>query len=368
MEQGNLSAGAQLFLREDSPVFGFSASAACSLPVALKTGLDGHLADAIFYYDQAPVRGRPFAWALFRPENGELISFSRCEQQDFAPGSEHPVGGSLSLRLPQFLTPTQAADGRRELFALYERLRSFLLSESLSEEQIELRGRYAILFEAYSYIEHRPFYKALAPGFIDWLGLEWPGPPVPADKPESAPEHPQISEHHEGEDSILAQVGELRQLFLQKIETDTHKQSLFDQMHAELQQYKNNLLDALTRPIEEDVIRLIDDIEKSMEAYRTRQFNAENYRRMFSLFEGVKVDLMDVLYRAGIEPYTHEGSSIDISRQKIVATLPAEKKRLDKKIAARHAQGWEKNGKVIRQERVSVYLYQPPEKADKADD
>jgi hypothetical protein len=45
-----------------------------------------------------------------------------------------------------------------------------------------------------------------------------------------------------------------------------------------------------------------------------------------------------------------------------MATIPTDKKRLDKKVAVRHAQGWEKNGKIIRPERISVHVYEPPEK------
>ena len=374
MEQGSLLNSAQLLMQKDSPAFGLPTTAACSLPMALPAQPEGAHCDTLFFYDEAPGLGRPFAWATFRPEKGELLSFSHCEQRDFIPTAEYPLDASLSLRLPQFLTPSQAADGRRELFALYERLRAFLLSPSLSQEEADLRNRYAILFEAYAYLEHRPFYKALSPAFIEWLGLAWEGasarpdsPEAKPDPPKAPPEIPKPTAAPEGESGLFALLGELRQLFLQKIQTDAHKQTLFDEMHAELQQHKNNLLEALTRPIEEDVIRLIDDIEKSMEAYRTRQFTADNYRRMFSLFEGVKTDLVDLLYRAGIEPFTQEGNSVEVGRQKIIATLPTEKKRLDKKVAARHARGWEKNGKVIRQERVSVYLYQPPEKAGKED-
>jgi len=164
--------------------------------------------------------------------------------------------------------------------------------------------------------------------------------------------------------SVIQAVDALRELFVQKIQVDAHKQQLFDQMHAELQQYKNGLIDTVTRPIEGDIIKAIEDIDKSMEVYRARQFTPDNYRRLLTMFEGVKVDLTDLLYRCGVEPYSHEGTCVDVARQKIVAALPTDKKRLDKKVAVRHAQGWEKSGKVVRPERVSVHVYHPPEGTD----
>ena len=356
MEPDSLSNIAQLLLREYAPVLGIPGAAALSLPTARNTP-QGYLADALFFFNEESGQGRPFAWALFRASTGELISFSKCEYADFVPTRDYPLDMPVSLRSTRFLPPSQATEGRREMFNLYERLRSFLLSDSLSAEQLEMRGRYATLFEAYAYVDHRPFYKALAPEFIRWLGLGWDGP--------SSPERP--AEHSvnppAGEDGLAGAVKELRELFLDKIQTDAYKQQLFDEMHDELQQHKNNLLDAVTRSIEGDVIKAIEDIEKSMEIYRSRQFSQDNYRRLLTLFEGIKIDLADILYRNGVEPYSNDGNDVDISRQKIIATVPTEKKRLDKKVAIRHAQGWEKNGKVIRPERISVHLYQSPENA-----
>jgi len=340
---GGFSQRAQMLLRDYAPASGADSAAALSLPVAIAAGQGGQPMDALFLYNETPGGGRPFAWAVFEAGGGKLVSFSHCGYADFVPTGDYPPDMPIDLNTPHPLPPSQMAEGRREMFTLYERMRDFLLHPTPGEEQREMLTRYATLFEAYACLGHRPFYKALAPGFIEWLGFDWEGPVMPAAC---------------GQSSAPGTVEELRELFLQKIQTDAHKQQLFDQMHTELVQHKNNLLSALTRPLEGDVIKAIDDIDKAVGIYRSRQYTPDNYRRMFALFEGVRTDLADLLYRNGVEPYTCGGNNVDVARQKIIDTLPTDKKRQDKKIATRHATGWEKDGKIIRPERVSVYVYQ----------
>ena len=358
MESASFSDRAQMLLRDHALSIGADSTSSLSLPVAVPAPQPGgQPLDAVFLYSEIPGEGRPFAWALFGASTGNLVSFSRCEYSDFLPTRDYPLDMPVALKTPRLLPPSQIAEGRREMFVLYERLRVFLLQPSLSEDQMEIRGKYATLFEAYAYLDHRAFYKALSPAFIEWLGLGWDGPTTLPDK---------HSETKGGED--VGALRELRELFVHKIQTDAHKQRLFDDMHAELVRYKNDLLGSLTRPLEGDVIKTIEDIDKSMEIYRSRQFTPDNYRRLLALFEGVRIDLSDLLYRNGVEPYSSGGKNVDITRQKIIDTLPTDKKRLDKKVAIRHAQGWEKNGKIIRPERISVYVYQPEGEQEETSD
>lgn len=329
----------------------FPGEATLSLPVSLGVG-DG-MADGVFIYDETSGRGRPYAWGMLDALSGEPLLYARCDVHDFMPPSAYPPGMSLALNSSQPLSDSTRADARREILALYEKVRLFALRPVLTAEQRESTDRFARLFEMLAYREHRPFYRALAPGFLDWLGFsqeEWPAPPG-------------MDEQEPSGGQVAASLRELSGLFRDKIETDAHKQKLFDEMHAELQQYKNNFIDTLTRPMEGDVIKLIDDIEKSMEVYRARQFTHDNYRRLFTLFEGVATDLTDLLYRHGLEPFSQEGDDVEVGRQKVLATMPTDKPKLDKKVAVRHSKGWEKNGKVVRPERVTVYLYTPEEEA-----
>ncbi len=326
----------------------FEGEATLSLPVsAHRPGTAGKkdaLADAVFVYRDVSGKGRPYAWGMLDAATGEPLIYARCEAHDFMPAALFPPDMPLALHTPHPLGEATRNDARRELLTVYERVRRFALTENLNREQSGLRERLARLFEMLAYREHRPFYRALSPQFIGWLGFseaEWPAPGAAASG-----------------DNVAAALRELSDLFARKIETDAHKERLFDELHAELREYRKDLLESFTRPMEGDVIKLIDDIEKSMEAFRSRQFTPDNYRRLLTLFEGVGTDLGDLLYRHGLEPFSQEGDEVAVGRQKILATLPTDKPKLDKKVAVRHSRGWEKNGKVVRPERVSVYMYE----------
>ncbi|MGI6404113.1 MAG: nucleotide exchange factor GrpE [Oscillospiraceae bacterium] len=321
---------------------------ALSLPMVIELS-NGAVADAFFVYEEEPGCGRPFAWAKVDSAKEQLLFYARCQVCDFAGEHLPPLGEPLHLTLSQPLTQEERAANMGELWERYEILRSFAFTPSPTLEQQKVMEDCAALLEQLAWQEHRPFYGALAAPFLDWLGLDWG-------------QRPQREKNDASMENLATAVRELSHLFVRKIETDRHKEKLFDQMHQELQQYKNDLLDCLTRSMEGDIIKLIDDVEKTMEHYRSRPFTDENYQRLLSLFEGVGTDLTDLLYRHGLEPYTQEGNEVVVGRQKILATLPTQDKSQDKKVAVRHTKGWEKNGKVIRPERISVYLYTPEEK------
>jgi len=346
LEPSNTLQGAEHLIRERVLHRNDSETIALSLPMAEQLP-DGRIADTFFVYEEISGCGRPFAWAKVESVGGKLLFYARCEAFDFAGEQLPPLGEPLSLTSPSPFTGEERARNLQELRQLYETLRSFAFAPSPNSEQRKVMESYATLLERLAWREHRPFYGALAGPFLDWLGLDW-GQKGRREAAASVRD-------------LAAAVRELSQLFVRKIETDRHKEKLFDQMHQELQQYKNDLLDSLTRSMEGDIIKLIDDIEKTMEHYRSQPFSDDNYRKLLSLFEGVETDLTDLLYRHGIEPYTQEGNQVVVGRQKILATVPTTEPSRDKTVAVRHAKGWEKNGKVIRPERVSVYLYTPEE-------
>lgn len=346
MEFADYLQGVQRLLWGQIPEEGRAEDAALSLPVAVERS-GGGLADAFFAYGEGPGRGRPFAWAKLDGATGAPLLYARCEVLDFALPDAPPPGASLSLTPPQSAPEMAGEEARAELWELYRQLRPFALAAHPAPEQQDVMRRYARLFERLVWQEHRSFYRALAGPFLDWLGLD----PIEWLRPESLPSP---------ECDLTAAVEELSRLFVRKIETDRHKDALFDRMHAELQEYKNDLLDTLTRSMEGDIIKLIDDIEKTMERYHSLPFTRDNYRRLLALFEGVETDLTDLLYRHGLEPFSQEGEEVAVGRQKILATLPTEQESLDKKVAARHARGWEKNEKVVRPERISAYRFAPP--------
>ena len=161
-------------------------------------------------------------------------------------------------------------------------------------------------------------------------------------------------------EKVSAEMKALREELALVIGDEANKAQLLTAMHDELTQYKNGLLDTIVASWENDIIKTIDDIEKSVKAYRKRSFTRDNFRRLVTLLEGFGTDLCDILYRQGVEPFEVIGDDVDIRRQRILEVKDCQDMALDKKVAARHSRGWEKKGKVVRPERITIYSYAPP--------
>ncbi len=160
-------------------------------------------------------------------------------------------------------------------------------------------------------------------------------------------------------EEILSTVQTLQQYFEEKIETDAHKNQLFDNMHRELVRYQNGLLDKIVDTMALDIIQLADSTRKNVSVYEKREPTEDNYKRLLRVVKGIYEDLQDILYRQSIESYSVPGHDVDVKRQKIIATVETEKKNYDNKVAVRTAEGYEKDGKVLRPERIKIYKYNP---------
>jgi molecular chaperone GrpE len=144
----------------------------------------------------------------------------------------------------------------------------------------------------------------------------------------------------------------LQTLFDREIRAEATREKVVDRLHAELQEYKQDLLLNTLRPVFVDLIQLHDDIDKLIHA----QDNAEGeVARLLGLMRGFQQAIEDILYRQGVEPFTGDGPTFDPRRQRAVATVPTDDPALAKAVAARHRKGFRAGEKVIRPEIVSVY-------------
>ena len=160
-------------------------------------------------------------------------------------------------------------------------------------------------------------------------------------------------------DQLLAALEALQAQFGEKIAVDTHKNALFDEMHQELIRYQNGILDKIVETMALDIIQMADSTKRSLRLYEEKEPSEDNYRRLLLVIEGIAEDLDDILYRQSIEPYQVAGAQVDVRRQKIVQTVETDQQDRDNLVAVRVADGYEKNGKVIRPERIKIYKYSP---------
>lgn len=161
-------------------------------------------------------------------------------------------------------------------------------------------------------------------------------------------------------DAVQQALAALQQTFNDKIAEDTHKNSLFDNMHRELVRYQNGALDKIVDTIALDIIQLVDTTKGHVRVYDKKEPTEENYKKLLRIVKGIAEDLEDILYRQNIESYRVPGHEVDTRRQKIIQTVPTDDKSKDNLIAVRAADGYEKGDKVLRPERIKIFKYEAP--------
>ncbi len=160
-------------------------------------------------------------------------------------------------------------------------------------------------------------------------------------------------------------IGRLQECFDEKIAQDAHKNGLFDDMHRELVRYQNGVVDKIVETLALDIIQLVDSTKGHVRVYEKKEATEDNYKRLLRIVKGIAEDLEDILYRQSIESYRVPGHEVDVRKQKIIQVVETEEQSKDNLIAARMADGYEKDGKVIRPERIKIFKYHSGESAEK---
>lgn len=138
------------------------------------------------------------------------------------------------------------------------------------------------------------------------------------------------------------------------------RERVVDRLHAELQEYKQDFLLKVQRPIFLDLIQLHDDVGKMIEARPRDDGDPDRAAAVRGILESIQVALEDILYRQGVEPFAVEGDVFDPRRQRAVSTVPTEDPARNKTVAARLRKGFQSGERLIRPELVSVYTFRPP--------
>jgi molecular chaperone GrpE len=142
-------------------------------------------------------------------------------------------------------------------------------------------------------------------------------------------------------------LAEFRTLVERDRRAEETREKVVDRLHAELQDYKNDLLLKLLRPIFLDLVQLHDDLGKRAETSEDE--------RTAAILRDYQQGIEDILYRQGVEPFEGEGEGFDPKRQRAVATIATDIPELNKQIAGRIRKGFATGEKVIRPELVSVF-------------
>jgi molecular chaperone GrpE len=147
----------------------------------------------------------------------------------------------------------------------------------------------------------------------------------------------------------------LQAVFDREIRAETTRERIVDRLHAELQDYKQDLLLKVQRPIFVDLIQLHDDIGKMMESPSDAPADADRSIAIRGILESIRTAIEDILYRQGVEPFQQQGEEFDPRRQRALSTVPTEEPERNRTVANRLRPGFQAGEKLIRPELVSVY-------------
>ncbi|MDA3898229.1 MAG: nucleotide exchange factor GrpE [Desulfobacteraceae bacterium] len=159
-------------------------------------------------------------------------------------------------------------------------------------------------------------------------------------------------------DEIKNQLTELSQSFESKLKYDEHKNRIIDDLHQSLQEFREGLIKKYLHRFITDIIKIVDDMRKFTSHYKKQSGSEKTPEKLLKYIENISSDLEDLFSWEGVVPFTCEGDMINTSRQRILNKVETDDPAKDKTIAERLRPGYEWDGKVIRPEMVSAYIYQ----------
>lgn len=152
---------------------------------------------------------------------------------------------------------------------------------------------------------------------------------------------------------------QLSREFQSKLKHDAHKDKIIDNLHQELQDYKDDLLKKYLKNFVMDIIYVIDNIRKLTTYYGSLTLSEKDPVKLLNLMESIPSDLEDVFSRQGIRTFTCDNSVFDPRRQRVLKKTETNDPSKDKAVAESLRPGYEWDGQIIRPEMVSVYVYPP---------
>lgn len=157
--------------------------------------------------------------------------------------------------------------------------------------------------------------------------------------------------------ALQEQMKKMQELFIQKIQHTAHEEKIVDQMHAELQKYKDDMYSQLVRPVLLDVIEVRDSILRISKAYASKPEGEQDVP--LKTFSEYAYDVQEILEKNCISIYDScEGDLFDPARQRAVVKIPTPVEDLHGKVAESQSCGYGYLGKTISPEKVSVYIYE----------
>ena len=156
---------------------------------------------------------------------------------------------------------------------------------------------------------------------------------------------------------------QMNQLFVRKIQHTAHEEKIVDQMHSELQRYKEDMYSQLVRPVLLDIIEIRDSIIRMSNSFSLKPEGEQDVP--LKTFSGYAFDIQDILEKNNITIYdSKDGDDFNALKQRVIKKVSTPVEQLHSKIAESLSSGYDYMGRVISPEKVAVYIYQKPEETE----
>lgn len=158
---------------------------------------------------------------------------------------------------------------------------------------------------------------------------------------------------------LLERLKSLDILFNTRIMHTEYEEKIVDQMHKELQKYKEDMYAQLVRPILLDVIEVRDSIMRMAAVYLAKSESEQSIPN--KTFSAYAYDLQDILEKNSVEIYRSKaGDDFTPIKQRVIKKTLTTDEDLHGKVAESLSCGYSYNGRIISAEKITIYYYEKP--------
>jgi molecular chaperone GrpE len=158
------------------------------------------------------------------------------------------------------------------------------------------------------------------------------------------------------EQKLESGISKVLNAFEQKIAFDASKQQQIDRLHAELQEYRTDLIAKTNRPLVNGLIRLHDDIGKLIENLKSKSTEQVEPDKLFHTIGGIQEDVEILLDQNGVVAFTESSDTFEPRRQRALKNVLTIEEEKVGKVAERVRPGFEQGDEIIKKELVRVFV------------
>ena len=144
--------------------------------------------------------------------------------------------------------------------------------------------------------------------------------------------------------------------FEQRLMYDKVKEQQINRLHAELQEYKHDLLAKTNRPLINGLIFMYDDMDKLVKKFEDSKEKLST-EQCIKILKEVGEDIEILLETNGTVTFVEDIDKFNPERQQVVKKVPASDREKVGRISEHIRPGFEYGNDLIRKERVAVYVY-----------